>query len=38
LKDQTVKFELIGINNTSDEFKSAAEALNYGGKKPGTNT
>lgn len=33
LKYQTVEFELIGINNTSDEFKSAAEALNYGGKK-----
>lgn len=33
LKSQTSEFELIGIDNTSNEFKSAAEALNYGGKK-----
>ncbi|HEY3361717.1 MAG TPA: glycosyltransferase [Methanosarcina sp.] len=33
LKNQNAKFELIGIDNTSNEFKSAAEALNYGGKK-----
>ena len=33
LKNQTVKFELIKLNNTKRQFKSAAEALNYGGKK-----
>lgn len=33
LKNQNVEFELIGIDNTSNEFKSAAAALNYGGKK-----
>ena len=33
LKNQTVKFELIKLNNTKGQFKSAAEALNYGGKK-----
>lgn len=33
LKDQTVEFELIKIDNTKGAFKSAAEALNYGGKK-----
>jgi len=33
LNYQTAEFELIGIDNTSDEFKSASEALNYGGKK-----
>ncbi|WP_054865026.1 glycosyltransferase [Methanosarcina barkeri] len=33
LKNQNAKFELIGIDNTSNEFKSAAEALNYGGEK-----
>ncbi len=33
LKDQTVEFELIKIDNTRNRFKSAAEALNYGGEK-----
>lgn len=33
LKNQTVKFELIAIDNTKGQFKSAAEALNYGGNK-----
>jgi len=33
LKNQSVEFELIGIDNTSNEFKSAAAALNYGGRK-----
>lgn len=33
LKNQTVKFEFIKLNNTKGQFKSAAEALNYGGKK-----
>ena len=33
LNNQTADFELIGIDNTSNKFKSAAEALNYGGKK-----
>ena len=33
LKDQTVEFELIKIDNTKNKFKSAAKALNYGGKK-----
>lgn len=32
LENQTVKFELIKIDNTKGIFKSAAEALNYGGK------
>jgi hypothetical protein len=32
LENQTVDFELIKINNTRNKFKSAAEALNYGGK------
>ncbi len=32
LENQTVDFELIKINNTNNKFKSAAEALNYGGK------
>jgi len=32
LKDQTAKFELNTINNTKGQFKSTAEALNYGGK------
>lgn len=31
LKNQTVNFELIVIDNTKGKFKSAAEALNYGG-------
>jgi len=33
LKTQTVKFELIAVDNTNGQFKSAAEALNYGGKQ-----
>lgn len=33
LKAQTVEYELIKIDNTQNRFKSAAEALNYGGKK-----
>lgn len=37
LRYQTVKFELIKINNTKNTFKSAAQALNYGGKKANNN-
>ena len=33
LKNQTVNYELILIDNTQERFKSAAEALNYGGNK-----
>jgi len=33
IRNQTVKFELVKIDNTRNRFKSAAEALNYGGKK-----
>lgn len=33
LKNQTAKFEIITIDNTKGQFKSAAEALNYGAKK-----
>lgn len=33
LKNQTVEFELIKVDNTQYIFKLAAEALNYGGKK-----
>lgn len=33
LKDQSVNFELITLDNIDKKFKSAAEALNYGGKK-----
>ncbi len=33
LKNQTVEFELITLDNTRNTFKSEAEALNYGGKK-----
>ena len=33
LKNQTSEFELIPIDNTKGQFKSAAEALNYGGAK-----
>ena len=33
LKTQSVDFELISLDNTNGKFKSAAEALNYGGKK-----
>ncbi|GAH67636.1 unnamed protein product, partial [marine sediment metagenome] len=32
LKKQTAKFELIALDNTKGKFKSAAEALNQGGK------
>ena len=33
LERQTVEFELITIDNRDGRFKSAAEALNYGGEK-----
>ncbi|MFX0091531.1 MAG: glycosyltransferase [Candidatus Hodarchaeota archaeon] len=33
LKSQTVDYELILIDNTKNMFKSAAEALNHGGRK-----
>jgi len=33
LKKQTARFELIMLDNTRGKFKSAAEALNYGGSK-----
>ena len=33
LKNQTVEFDLITLDNTTGKFKSAAEALNYGGTK-----
>ena len=33
LKDQTAKHELITIDNSDNRFKSASEALNYGGAK-----
>ena len=33
LAKQTVEFELISIDNTKGQFKSASEALNYGGRK-----
>ncbi len=33
LKYQTMDYELILIDNTTGKFKSAAEALNYGGEK-----
>ncbi|MCK4734303.1 MAG: hypothetical protein KAT65_17750 [Methanophagales archaeon] len=33
LKNQTVNFELIDLDNSEGKFKSAAEALNYGGEK-----
>ena len=33
LKDQTVNYELVTLDNTEGKFKSAAEALNYGGRK-----
>jgi hypothetical protein len=33
LKKQTSKFELILVNNTRRQYHSAAEALNYGGRK-----
>ncbi len=33
LKHQTTQFELITLDNRNHRFKSAAEALNYGGSK-----
>ena len=33
LKNQTVDYELIALDNTEGKFKSAAEALNCGGRK-----
>lgn len=33
LENQTAEFELITLDNTANRFKSAAEALNYGGLK-----
>ena len=33
LSRQTVHYELITINNTENQFTSAAQALNYGGRK-----
>lgn len=33
LKSQNINYELILLENTQKKFKSAAEALNYGGKK-----
>ena len=33
LRGQTAEFELIALDNTTGKFKSASEALNYGGKK-----
>ncbi len=33
LKNQIVNFELITLDNTEGKFKSAAEALNHGGKQ-----
>jgi len=33
LENQTVKFELITLDNRHGTYKSAAEALNYGGEK-----
>lgn len=33
LDNQTTEYELILIDNTQKKFKSASEALNYGGKK-----
>lgn len=38
LKNQTAKFEFIEIDNTKGQFKSSAEALNYGGNKRRGNT
>ena len=35
LRSQTVPYELIAIDNTKKEFSSAAQALNYGGRKAG---
>ncbi len=33
LKNQTTNYELILIDNTKGQFKSAARALNYGAKQ-----
>ena len=33
LKAQTAKYEIIKLDNTNGRFDSAAEALNYGGRK-----
>ena len=33
LSTKSVEYELILIDNTNGKFKSAAEAINYGGKK-----
>ena len=33
LKNQTANYELIALDNTEGKFKSAAEALNHGGKQ-----
>lgn len=33
LKTQNVEYELIALDNREDRFKSAAEALNYGGER-----
>lgn len=33
LANQTAEYELIALDNASGKFKSASEALNYGGKK-----
>jgi hypothetical protein len=33
LRNQTANFELTKLDNTNNKFKSAAEALNYGGMK-----
>jgi len=33
LSRQTAPYELITIDNTKNEFSSAAQALNYGGRK-----
>jgi len=33
LKNQTVNYELINLDNTQGKFKSAAKALNYGGEQ-----
>jgi len=33
LRNQTAKFQLIKLDNTTNKYKSAAEALNYGGRK-----
>jgi GT2 family glycosyltransferase len=33
LKNQTTRYELILVDNTDNKFKSAAKALNYGGRR-----